>query len=288
MSFASLSDFLSHGLDSLKTGPVAVLLMEDLSETNSTIRHHQKMGFANILVFGPDALELSPDLHNQVHLITSDLTVDDALETVLNGLIETLTGRWIYYCYNAEFLFFPFCESRSVGELVNFAMEERRQSILTYVIDLYADDLDEHPNGVSLGSAHLDQSGYYAQSRINGANNHPLERQLDMYGGLRWRFEEHVPAHRRKIDRIGLFLAQKDLHIRANHTFSMEEYNTYACPWHNNMTAAICSFRAAKSLKTNPGSAFEIHSFKWINSRKFTWHSQQLLDLGLMEPGQWF
>jgi hypothetical protein len=26
----------------------------------------------------------------------------------------------------------------------------------------------------------------------------------------------------------------------------------------------------------------------WHNSAPFEWHSQQLLDLGLMEPGQWF
>ena len=47
----------------------------------------------------------------------------------------------------------------------------------------------------------MDKSGYYALARKD-AQNELEERQLDFYGGLRWRFEEHVPALRRRIDRI--------------------------------------------------------------------------------------
>ena len=100
--------------------------------------------------------------------------------------------------------------------------------------------------------------------------------------------DENQSAPRRKIDRIALFRAQKDLRILPNNTFNIEEHNTYACPWHHNMTAVIASFRVAKALKFNPGSTFDIHSFKWYNSVPFAWKSQQLMDLGLMEPGQWF
>jgi len=50
----------------------------------------------------------------------------------------------------------------------------------------------------------------------------------------------------------------------------------------------VVSFRTAKALKANPGSTFEIDDFRWHNSTPFEWHSRQLLDLGLMEPGQWF
>jgi len=48
------------------------------------------------------------------------------------------------------------------------------------------------------------------------------------------------------------------------------------------------SFRAAKALRRNPGSRYEIASFAWYNSVPFEWRSRQLLELGLMEPGQWF
>ncbi|MGR3291925.1 MAG: hypothetical protein ACU0C9_12130, partial [Paracoccaceae bacterium] len=119
-------------------------------------------------------------------------------------------------------------------------------------------------------------------------NNHPKERQLNFYGGLRWRYEEHIPEIRRQIDRIPLFRSKPGLKLNTNHTFNDEEYNTYSCPWHHNITLAIASFRTAKALKTNAGSTFDIDTFKWHNTVEFQWNSQQLLDLGLMEPGQWF
>ena len=85
-----------------------------------------------------------------------------------------------------------------------------------------------------------------------------------------------------RIDRIALFRAQKGLRMRDDHTFSIEEYNTYACPWHNNLTAAVMSFRRAKALDWVAGS------FVWERSLRFDWTSRQLLELGMIEPGQWF
>ena len=161
--------------------------------------------------------------------------------------------------------------------------------MLAYVIDLYAPDLARFGNAVSLDEAHLDRSGYYALARKDAARNWaPRERQLDFFGGLRWRFEEHIPWERRRIDRIALFRARRDVRLLPGFTFSDDEWNTYACPWHNNLTAAVCSFRTAKALRTNPGSHRAIRSFNWHNSVRFDWQSQQLMDLGLMEPGQWF
>ena len=76
--------------------------------------------------------------------------------------------------------------------------------------------------------------------------------------------------------------------LRYDYTFNDEEYNTYACPWHHNLTAAICSFRTGEALKRNPGWTYDIDTFGWHNSTPFEWQSRQLLDLGLMEPAQWF
>lgn len=287
MRYENLDDFLKTGAGALAKGPVALIFVEDLVEVEATIRHHMKLQFTEIVVFAPDELSLPAALADTVHRVTYSLQRPGALETAVNAVADAAAGIWLYYCYNAEFLFYPFCETRSIGEVLTFQAEERRDALLTYVIDLYAADLDAYPNAVSLTEAHLDKSGYYALARPDDFG-HPKERQLDFFGGLRWRFEEHVPAPKRKIDRIALFRAAKGLRLRENHTFSDEEYNTYSCPWHHNVTAAICSFRTAKALKSNAGSMFDIHNFRWHNSTAFRWHSQQLLDLGLMEPGQWF
>ncbi|PKP85528.1 MAG: hypothetical protein CVT80_02100 [Alphaproteobacteria bacterium HGW-Alphaproteobacteria-2] len=283
----SLDDFLATGARGLRGGPAAVLVNEDGIEIDSTIRHHLALGFrAVIAVSHPDLTEPHVD-DPRLHVVAHRETGGRLAMSVVNRLMAALDGLWVYYGYNAEYLFYPFCETRNVGELLAFHTEERRDAMLAYVVDLYAGDLSACPDGVSLADAHLDLSGYYALGRA-GPNGHPKERQLDFFGGLRWRFEEHFPADRRRIDRISLFRAQKGLELRGDHTFSDEEYNTYACPWHNNLTAAVCSFRTAKALKGNAGSTFDIGNFVWRNSGRFEWSSQQLMDLGLMEPGQWF
>ncbi|SEM20862.1 hypothetical protein SAMN05443999_11565 [Roseovarius azorensis] len=289
MPAPDLRTFLARPGEALSRGPVALIFAEDETEIGSTLRHHLDIGFESVLALMPDSFALDPDVAGAVHRIRHDLTGGDSLTGTVNAVIAAAPGLWMYYCYNAEYLFFPFCETRSVGEMLAFHTEERREAMLTYVIDLYAGDLERFPDAVSLEEAHLDKSGYYALARPDPAgDNHPMERQLDFFGGLRWRYEEHVPASKRRIDRIALFRARPGLMLREDHTFSDPEYNTYACPWHHNLTSAIASFRTAKALKRNPGSTFDIHSFKWHNSVPFEWHSRQLLDLGLMEPGQWF
>lgn len=289
MKYSSLTDFTNIGKAALAKGPVAIVMVEDDVEVDTTLRHHLQSGFAQVLALMPPAFKLPSDLAPRVHRIDYDMTAENAMEIAVNQLIAAAPGIWMYYCFNAEYLFYPFCESRTVGEMLAFHTEERRDAMLAYVIDLYAGDLSANPGAVSLDEAHLDKSGYYALARKDSTNhNHPKERQLDFFGGLRWRFEEHVPQTRRKIDRVALFKAKPGLKLHADHTFNDEEYNTYACPWHNNLTAAICSFRTAKALKRNPGSTYEIETFTWHNSTPFEWHSRQLLDLGLMEPGQWF
>ncbi|SMR70658.1 hypothetical protein SAMN04488030_0270 [Aliiroseovarius halocynthiae] len=287
MRYDSLTQFLSSSAKLLSKGPIALIFVEDLIEVESTIRHHQQAGFRALLVFAPDELDLPDDLEGSIHRITFNCSASGAVVDAVNTVIEAAPGTWIYYGFNAEYLFHPFCETRTVGELLTFQTEERRDAVLSYVVDLYADDLEQFPNAVSLEHACLDKSGYYANGR-KGTDGNPLERQLDFFGGLRWRFEEHVPQNGHKIDRVSLFKAKPGLKLRANHTFNDEEYNTYSCPWHHNITVAVASFRTAKALKTNAGSKHDIRSFNWHNTTKFQWNSQQLLDLGLMEPGQWF
>ncbi|WP_092079253.1 hypothetical protein [Poseidonocella sedimentorum] len=272
----------------LGSGPVAAIFIEDEVEIESTLRHHAARGFRTVLAFAPADIALSDALPETVQPVAYDTRAPGMLTEAMNALIAAAPGVWFYYGYNAEYLYYPFCESRSIGEMLTFHGEERRAAMLAYVVDLYADDLEAHPGAVSRQDAFLDSAGYYALARRDGEDDHPKERQLDFFGGLRWRFEEHVPEDRRRIDRIALFRARAGLRLLPDHRLNDEEMNTYACPWHHNLTAAVVSFRTAKALKRNPGSSFDIPSFMWRNSVRFEWSSGQLLDLGLMEPGQWF
>jgi hypothetical protein len=289
MQYTSIGQFLDKGNLAAIRGPVAIILAEDNCELDATLRHHLDLGFAKVVLLAGEEITVAAGLESRIDRIATDVFAEDVLINTVNLIAQAMPGIWLYYCYNAEFLFFPFCETRSIADVTTFQSEERRVAMLTYVIDLYACNLELYPNAVSLEDAHLDRAGYYALSRKDPEQDWAVkERQMDFFGGLRWRFEEHVPWTRRKIDRISLFRAQKGAKLRPDFTFSDEEMNTYACPWHHNLTAAICSFRTAKALRTNPGSRSEIRSFRWHSSEPFRWDSQQLIDLGLMEPGQWF
>lgn len=290
MMYGSLDEFLSRGRLALAKGPVALVFIEDPVEIASTLAHLRKIGFPVLVILSPVGIALPPDDGDTTHVIRYDTLGLGAVPNAVNAIVAVAPETtWFYYCFNSEYLFYPFCETRNIREMLAFHTEERRDAMLAYVIDLYAGDLDRYPDAVCPSEALLDRTGYYALARKDAAKNfEPKERQLDFYGGLRWRFEEHIAWTRRKIDRIALFRAQRGLELRDDHTFNIEEYNTYACPWHHNLTAAIASFRTAKALRTNPGSMYEIRKFQWRNSVRFDWTSQQLMDLGLMEPGQWF
>jgi len=280
--------FLASRPAVLSKGPLAILLVEDDKAVERTVQHHLDLGFRHVLLMSDQPQDLPETMAGRVTQLSHDCRRPAAHVEAVNAVIRAVApGTWLYYAFNAEFLFFPFCETRSVCEMLAFHTEERRAAMLTYVIDLYAPDLTAAPDAVDPGNAMFDRAGYYALGR-KGPDGQIRERQLDFHGGLRWRYEEFLPADRRRIDRIALFQAAPGLTVTADHRFSVEEYNTYSCPWHHNLTAAIASFRVAKALVTNPGSRERIGDMTWRHSHRFDWSSQQLMDLGLMEPGQWF
>ncbi|MEM8629983.1 MAG: hypothetical protein AAGF74_01985 [Pseudomonadota bacterium] len=288
MQYDSLKKFLAKGRSAIGRGPLAMVFIEDSFEIDTTLRHHLELGFEPVIVFAPAPMALPDDLDGRVIEVTHDTRTSGSVETAVNAVIAAAPGVWMYYCFNGEYLFHPFAEDRSVAEMLAFHTEERRSAMVTFVVDLYGIDGDDEKSVLSLDHARLDRTGYFALARKDPMDGSNLERQLDFFGGLRWRFEEHIPKASRRIDRIGLFRAKTGLRLLPGHLFSDPEYNTYACPWHNNLTSAICSFRTAKALRTNPGTKFDVRAFGWHGSVPFEWHSAQLMDLGLIEPGQWF
>ena len=98
-------------------------------------------------------------------------------------------------------------------------------TIPTTVVDLYAGNLRQSPDWVDVTNTYLDRLGYYAQIR-QYAQNVPLERQVNIFGGLRRRFEKHVPWEKRRLDRVALFQAVRGLKFQPDFTFNRPEFNT--------------------------------------------------------------
>lgn len=288
MSHPPLAAWLATRPAAIRTGPISVLLVEDEVEVASTLDHHIALGFAHILALSPEPLALTPAQAACATNLAYPTRVRDAHAGALNAVIEAVPpGTWLHYGFNAEYLFFPFSDTRGIAEMLAFHTEERRDAMLTYVVDLYAADLARFPDAVSREEALFDRTGYYALARRD-RDGRVMERQLDFHGGLRWRFEEYLPPDRLRIDRIALFRAKPGLRLLPDHRLTDEEMNTYSCPWHHNLTAAIASFRVAKALMRNPRSRAGVRRLAWRHSVPFAWSSQQLMDAGLMEPGQWF
>lgn len=296
MTWDSFEDFVTRGRGHLARGPVALIFAEDTAEVAATVDHHIARGFRTVALMAPgwvlDRVEVPPDTATVIHDVR---TAPGGIAAAVSLALKVAEpGTWIYAGYNAEFLYHPFCETRTVAEMLAFHVEERRTAMPCMTVDLYPDDLCAVPNGVagglSRGRAHFDATGYFALPRKDPANGWAeIDRQVEIFGGLRWRMEQHIPWARRHLDRIALVRADRGLALTEDWRIDGDpERNTLNCPWHRNLTATVASFRVAKALATNPASREKIAGFMGPTSMRFDWTGQQLMDLGFMEPGQWF
>jgi len=264
----------------LPKGPVALILNEDDVDLGATVAHHRTQGFAAVVVVG------SADTSGHGADVVLAADVKASLADVVNELMPVLPGRWVFAGHNAEYLFYPFCESRTISDVTQFISEERREAVFCTTVDIYSDTPGLAETGLSESDAYFDRAGYFALDKYDGPTK--LTRQVDLFGGLKWRYSEHIPWERQKINRVALFRGRPGLEMLSDHSFNDPEMNTINCEWHNSLTCAVASLRVAKSLLRNPGSTFDVDRFVWSQSEKFEWRSQQLMDHGLLEPGQWF
>ena len=87
------------------------------------------------MLFAPAEIALPDDLGDGLHRVDYDVTGEGGLDQAVYAVIAAAPGIWLYYGYNAEYLYFPFCETRSIGEMLSFHESERRDAMLAYVVD---------------------------------------------------------------------------------------------------------------------------------------------------------
>ena len=152
-------------------GPVALISVEDNVEIRSTIAQHLLRSFKSVLVFLPNPNAAQENLCSDVKIIRYDALTNGAVPRAINAVINAAHNIWMNYCFNSEYLFYPLCERRGVGELLEFNTSEDRNAMMIFVIDLYAADLTTTPNAVSLTDAMIDATGYYASARTTPDNH---------------------------------------------------------------------------------------------------------------------
>ena len=132
MRYPSLDQFIVAEKASLAKGPVAMILAEDNVEVDTTLRHHLDIGFAPVILLAAPELELSAELEAKIARVDTQVFETGILQRMVNALIAAAPSTWLFYCYNAEYLFFPFLEQRKVGDMLAFHTEERREAWQTY------------------------------------------------------------------------------------------------------------------------------------------------------------
>ena len=184
------------------------------------------------------------------------------------------------WLWAGEFLFYPFCETRSLPELVGFLTDERRRVLFSYALDLYAPEMPGGDIDPTRCQLQFDRIGYQPFPQP--------DQRLDLFGGLGWRFEECTPPEMQQIGRSALVRADAGIPFDRHWRFEDPEYDSVSCPWHNSPTGAVMSLRRAYRVLAHPAFAAVAGDLVWQGSQPFDWTSRQLLELGMIEPGQWF
>ncbi|MEM6932201.1 MAG: hypothetical protein AAF526_01310 [Pseudomonadota bacterium] len=278
MTDQTLADFLASPTSrTLPDGVLTVLFCEDAAYVSATLDRALSQRPAHILCIGRTS---GVEDHEHVTMIRADLADRFARDGIINRIIDRFDGRWIHWINNGDFFFYPWCESRSLGELAAFLADERRPILFSYGLDLYARELPAKNADPRLVEMWFDLRAYHAFPEEN--------RRLAIFGGLGWRFEELFLPAWRQIGRAALFRAEKGVHIGKDMVFEDDVYVSVSAPWHNSPTGAVMSLRRTRHLFASPEFVDVQERLFWPGSHKFEWTSAQLLDLGMIEPGQWF
>lgn len=275
-SFATPAEFARSRV-ALPEGVIGIVLCDSSLHAEASARRMFRQGAGCVVTLGL-ATPLRIDGHKTI-AITSPLHEIEA-HRALNTLIDALDGRWLLWHWNAEFFVFPYGETRSIADLAAFLTDERRRALYCYALDLYSRDLPRADQAPELAELNFDRLGYYAFPKEN--------QQLRVFGGLGWRFQEFLPPRARQIGRTSVFRAEKGAHLGRDMMFEDPDLASVACPWHHNPTGAVMSLRRARAIMAHAAFPEVAKRLYWRGTTRFDWTSSQLLNLGLIEPGQWF
>lgn len=269
----------ARNVASLPQGVVAILICESGLQAAASARRLAAQGAAAIIAIGAGTAALPQDLSCPVIILDLDPT-ESQTHTALNDLFDALSGRWVLWLWNAEFFVFPYGENRTLADLATYMGEERRRTVFTYAFDLYADLLPEGDEPPEQAGLCFDATGYHAFPQA--------DQQVRLFGSLGWRFEEMMPSSLQQIGRTSMLRAERGVHLGRDMIFEDPEYASVSCPWHHNLTAAMMTLRRTYRLVAHPNFHTVRRKLDWAGTTEFDWTSSQLLELGMIEPGQWF
>ena len=97
MQYRSLDHFISDSKAVLSKGPIALIMVEDAIEIETTLRHHQQLGFATVVAFMPASFALARDVAESKGVLRVDYDMDreGALENAVKEEVRLRTCLFV-------------------------------------------------------------------------------------------------------------------------------------------------------------------------------------------------
>ena len=197
-------------------------------------------------------------------------------------------GRWCLSVGTTDFLVFSRCETRSLKSLTDFLETEHRDHAWGLTVDMYGQDATQALATGSLPSTALpyfDPIGYQTAEPADDGTT-------QVNGGvLRRTLFRTVPRNAPRLDCIPLVRWRRHFsYVDATRSLQPARLNRAHAPWHASPTVCLLRF----SLPTEPPDetqpdrpALPARDLRTPASRRYR-SSDDLVDCGMLNPGQWF
>jgi hypothetical protein len=217
------------------------------------------------------------------------------------------TGRWCLSLDLNDMLVYYRSETRQIGDLIDFLESENRDHIFAQIIEMYGSEraMDLNPQDDLLDKlCYFDPYGYATEARSGPFDN------VIVRGGLQRRtLFSTRPLQAPILSRIPLAKWTRfKSYIAETQVMLPKQMNVPHSPWHSTPTACLLRFAlaneddqlemAARVELSNSIRAFAHSSYLGTKGlreqslrREFSARferSEDLVDFGLLNPGQWF
>ena len=108
MNFSTLKTYLTWTIAHAPKGPFAFVFAQVDIELTHTVAHYIKLGFRQTVVLADIPIARPEDLPDEVAFIPRPAKTSSDTSQEMNAVITALPQRWIYCCYNGEYLYYPF------------------------------------------------------------------------------------------------------------------------------------------------------------------------------------
>lgn len=227
----------------------------------------------------------------------------------LNHLLSRYgSGKWCLTCDPDELLVYPYCEDRKLPDLVEFLESEKRDHLFCLMLDMYGDGPIENavcrPGQSPLDVApYFDGLGFVQRTKTFHGDVH-------IQGGVRRRvFFADAPQSAPALNKTPLikwrpyYSYLSSMHVaapkRLNRPHDKDRVNPTGCLLHFKFLSTFGEKAEEETQRRQhyAGSAEYRRYHQWLKSGgggmkgdisvKYE-NSRQLIDLGLMNCGQWF